>query len=97
MITQINTPEDVVAFAKQIISEGVSYHPDDDFKDYVFFKTNKKCYTKKEVILRNKLMEDCFKICEKEGTDIYSIMLEVTLVETGLNKFIPLPSASCTN
>ena len=96
MVTHINTSENVAAFAKQIISEGVSFHPDDDFNDYIYFKTNKKCYSKKEATVRNKLMDECFKVCEKEGTDIYSIMLEVTLIETGMNKFIPLPSGAYT-
>lgn len=38
-------------------------------------------------------MNECFEFCDKEGLDIYEIMLEVTLVETGLNKHIPLPSS----
>jgi len=92
MITQIKTSKDVAAFAKQIISEGVSFHPDDDFNDYVIFKTGKQCYTKKEAALRNKLMDKSFSVCKKEGTNIYNIMLEVSLVETGMDKFIPLPS-----
>lgn len=92
MITQIKTSKDVAEFAKQIISEGVSFHPDDDFNDYVVFKTNKPSYTKKQAEVRNKLMNECFSVCDKEGTDIYGIMLEVTLIETGMNKFIPLPS-----
>jgi hypothetical protein len=92
MITKIETSGDVKAFAKQLIAEGVSFHPDDDFNDYVIFKTGKRCYTKKQAEVRNKLMDECFAVCEKEGTDIYAIMLEVTLIETGLNKYIPLPS-----
>ena len=92
MITKIQTTEDVKAFAKQLIAEGVSFHPDDDFNDYVNFRENKQCYTKEEADLRNELMNDCFMVCENEGIDIYSLMLEVTLVETGMDNFIPLPS-----
>lgn len=92
MITKIETSEDVKAFAKEIISEGVSFHPDDDFNDYVNFKENKRCFTKVEAKLRNELMDNCFDVCEKEGIDIYSLMLEVSLIETGMDKFIPLPS-----
>jgi hypothetical protein len=33
MITKIETTEDVKAFAKQLITEGVSFQPDDDFND----------------------------------------------------------------
>lgn len=92
MITQIQTSEDVKAFAKQLIAEGVSFHPDDDFNDYVNFKEDKPCYSKQEADLRNELMNNCFEVCEKEGVDIYDLTLEVTLIETGMDKFIPLPS-----
>lgn len=37
MITKIETSEDVKIFAKQLIQEGVSFYPDDDFNDYVDF------------------------------------------------------------
>ena len=92
MITKIETTEDLKAFAKQLIAEGVSFHPDDDFNDYVNFKEDKPTYTKEEADLRNDLMSQCFKVCEKEDVDIYSLMLEVSLKETGMDKFIPLPS-----
>jgi len=92
MITQISTIDDVKSFAKQLIAEGVSFHPDDDFNDYVNIKEHIPFYTKEEAALRNKLMNNCFGICEKEGEDIYNLMLEVTLIETGMDKFIPLPS-----
>ncbi|HSC54076.1 MAG TPA: hypothetical protein VLC98_10660 [Phnomibacter sp.] len=92
MLTQIKTIEDVQAFAGQLIADGVSFHPDDDFNDYVFFKENNPCYTKEEADFRNTLMQQCFDICAKSGADIYGIMLEITLLETGMDKYIPLPS-----
>lgn len=92
MITQIKTLKDVAAFAKQIISEGVSFHPDDDFNDYIVFKTKEPCYSKQQAKDRNKLMDKCFQVCEKEDVDIYSIMLEVSLKETGMDKLVPLSS-----
>lgn len=92
MITNINTFHDVKAFAKQLIEEGLSFHPDNDFNDYVYFNENKPCYTKEEAEKRNELMEQCFEVCRNEGADIYEVMIKVTLKETGLDKFIPLPS-----
>lgn len=94
MLTQIATVKDVKAFAKQLIDEGVSFHPDDDFNDYVFFKENKPCYTKEKADFRNELMQQCFDVCDRDGEDIYAVMLEVTLKETGMDKYIPLPSDS---
>ncbi len=94
MIKKINNINDVEAFAKQIISEGVSFHPDDDFNDYVVLKTNKPCYTKSEADDRNELMNQCFEVCKKNSVDIYDVMNEVLLKETHLDKFIPLPSSN---
>lgn len=92
MITKIKTTDDVKSFAKQIVAEGVSFHPDDDFNDYVYFRENRPCYTKDEANLRNALMEKCFAVCEKQGVDIYALMHEVLLIESGWDKYIPLPS-----
>lgn len=92
MIQSIASVNDVEAFAKQLIAEGVSFHPDDDFNDYVYFKENKPCYTKEEAEERNNLMQQCFEVCEKNGVDIYSLMLDVTLKETGMDQYIPLQS-----
>jgi hypothetical protein len=37
-------------------------------------------------------MNECFDVCENEGVDIYEIMMEELLIESGLDKIIPLPS-----
>ena len=89
MITKIITIEDVKDFAKQLTAEGVSFHPDDDFKDYINFSTNEPI---EDAEFRNNLMNDCFEVCEKAGADIYEIMFEELLIESGLDKIIPLPS-----
>jgi hypothetical protein len=92
MITKIQTSEDVNVFAKQLIAEGVSFHPDNDFNDIINLETNESTYSPEEAQKRNELMSQCFAICEKEGLDIYDISMEITLVETGLDKLVPLPS-----
>jgi hypothetical protein len=96
MITKIQTSEDVKIFAKQLIAEGISFHPDDDFNDYVNIKENVSFYSQEEADIRNELMNNCFEICEKTGIDIYDLMLEVALVETGMDNYIPLPSQPYT-
>jgi len=89
MIKKIESTKDVIAFAEQIVKEGVSFHCDDDFNDYVNFKTNQQTYTRQEADFRNWLMERCFDVCEKDGVDIYNVMNEVLVKEIGLNKFMP--------
>lgn len=93
MITRINNPEDVIAFAKQLVKEGVNFHPDEDFKNFINIETSEPTYTEKEAELRNNLMTQCIATCEKNGIDVYDTMSEVVLVETGMSKFIPLPSS----
>lgn len=92
MLTKISTLEDVKNFARQLLSEGLSFHPDDDFNDYVNLESNLPCYTEEEAELRNNLMNECFEVCEKEEVDIYSIMMEELLLESGLDKIIPSSS-----
>ncbi len=94
MLSQINNPGDVIEFAKLLIEEGTSFHPDNDFGDYINLETQQPTYTKAEADLRNELMSQCFSVCNENDIDIYDIMSEVTLKETELDKFIPLPSAS---
>ena len=93
MITRINNPEDVIAFAKQLVKECVNFHPDEDFKNYINIETSEPTYTEKEAELRNNLMKQCIVTCEKNEIDVYDTMNEVVLLETGMDKIIPLPSS----
>lgn len=92
MIEAIKTIGDVVTFSKQLIDEGCNFHPDDDFTNFVHVKTGKSSYSAKGGNLRNKLMKQALYVCEKQGVDIYDLTMTVYLIQTGLDKFIPLPS-----
>lgn len=78
MKTNIETIEDVRQFAEQLLAEGLSFHPDDNFEDYIHMESNKPFYTPDQAVLRNRLMEQSFEVCEKKGVDIYSIMYDYT-------------------
>lgn len=76
MLTEIKTINDVKSFAKHLINvEKLSFHPDDDFNDYLNLSTKQPFYTKEEAEKRNQLMNACFDICEKHEKEIYSVML----------------------
>lgn len=92
MLSQIKSVADVEQFAKLLVEEGSNFHPDDDFTEYVNYKTDEPTYTPEEAELRNSLMEQCFEVCEKEEQDIYAVMHRVFLGETGWDKYIPLPA-----
>lgn len=93
MLPQIKNLNDVQLFAKALVAEGLNFHPDEDFFNYVNTKTGVPAYSAEEAGLRNRLMDQCFDVCHKEGVDIYDTMLEVVLLETGMNQLIPLPSS----
>lgn len=93
MVTRINNSRDVIAFANQLVKEGVNFHPDEDFRNYINIETSEPTYTEKDAELRNLLMTQCFTICRESGIDIYDTMSEVVLKQTKLEKFIPLPSS----
>lgn len=89
MLTEIKTLADVKSFAEHLITvEKVNTHPDDDFFDYVNYKTKAPIYSNEEALLRNRLMEECFEVCQKENADVYDIMVEVLQKEIGIDKFI---------
>lgn len=89
MIHELNTVEDVKQFIKDIISEGVNFHPDTPFEDYINNETCKATYTEEQADLRNDLLTEAFTVCNNQSVDIYELSMEILLYETGLDQFIP--------
>lgn len=93
MIDTIRNIKDVEHFFNQLIEEGVNFHPDDDFTNYIDGDTHQPTFTADEALLRNTLLDKSFTVCEAAGVDIYDIAQEVFLKGTGLDKYIPMPSS----
>jgi hypothetical protein len=73
VIHPIESLEDVKRFAMFLIDDlHLNFHPDDDFSFYVGKESWNLNTT--EAAQGNKLMDQCFEVCEKEHTDIYEIM-----------------------
>ena len=89
---EIKSIADVTKFVTELLGEGLNYHPDENFENYVNMETGEPSYTAQEAMLRNRLNDQCFEVCEAAGADIYDISMEIFLKETGLDKHIPLPS-----
>lgn len=71
----ITTIQEVESFANYLVNtEHINFNPDEDFRSYVSYETKEPTYTEKDAIKRNKLMEECFIVCEHNGADIYEIM-----------------------
>ena len=92
IMNDILTITDVEDFMRQLVCEGTNVHPDEDFNNYINIETELSAYTEEEAAIRNTLMNKCFDVCEAAGKDVYSVMQEIYLIETGLDKYIPLPS-----
>ena len=83
----IETLDDVQNFAKYLYNErGVAFHPDDDFAEYENIETHEPTFTAQEVSLFNRLMEQCFDVCERNNKDIYDVMIEFHPIFNEINK-----------
>lgn len=77
MIQEIKTIGDVRTFFKQLLAEGLNFHPDTPFEDYINCETTHPTYTVVEADIKNQLMEQCFDVCEQVNIDIYEIANEI--------------------
>ncbi len=72
--SHIKTVKDVETFFHHIVYERkVNFHPDDMFEDYISCESGVNTFTIEECAIYNRLMDESFKICEKERIDIYEI------------------------
>lgn len=84
--SHIKSVKDVETFFHHIVSERkVNFHPDDMFEDYVSCEGGINTFTLGECAVYNRLMDESFVICKKEGVDIYSIGLEELQKALGIN------------
>ena len=96
--SKIKNPNDVKDFFKYLVNvEKVNFHPDDDFDDYIDFKTKKKLFSKKEAQNLDQYMEDSFLVMDlpkNKDKEIYTIGLEVMEEYKALGGDVELPSGS---
>ena len=70
----IDSVDDVVISFHHLVSERkISFHPDDDFIDNVFFSSGKPVFSEEEMSLYNRLMRESFDLFEKSNVYIYSL------------------------
>lgn len=71
--SHINNVDDVRKFFHYIVEErNVNFNPDDMFEDYMSVDGS-NAFTPEECEIYNRLVEEAFKICDKENVDIYEI------------------------
>ena len=73
----ITSVKNVESFFHHLVDDRkVNFHPDDDFADYISIDGKTPSFTNDEVSLYNRLMDECFGVCKKDGVDIYELGLE---------------------
>lgn len=92
----IKTVADVKTFFRHLTSEGVNFHPDNPFEDYIHIETKKPTFTKAEAAKRNKLMQQAFAVCDRQGEDIYGIAIDISNENGGLGALPLVPFATST-
>ena len=71
--SHINNVDDVRTFFHYIVEErNVNFNSDDMFRDYML-ADGSNAFTPEECEIYNRLVEEAFKICDKENVDIYEI------------------------
>lgn len=71
--SHINNVDDVRKFFHYIVEErNVNFNHDDMFRDYML-ADGSNAFTPEECEIYNRLVEEAFKICDKENVDIYEI------------------------
>lgn len=76
---KIKTVEDVKDFFRYLVNElSLSFHPDDDFKDYVRFGSGgERMFDDEWADRYNVSMGKCFMVCKRKGKDIYGVGMKV--------------------
>ena len=73
----ITTVDDVRDFFHHIVYDlNINFHPDDDFKSYVHYKTGEKMMDEEQAELYNRLMDEAFEVCDDEDL-VYEIGFEL--------------------
>ncbi len=71
----ITSLAEVKAFASYLFFDlSTAFHPDDDLAEYVHVSKDAPAFSKIQAERLNQRMEECRKVCDAEGADIYDLM-----------------------
>lgn len=81
----ITTIEEVRTFFHHLaFDRNLSFHPDDSFSDYTNNKTGELSFSVAEALLYDRLMSECFSVCDTHGQDIYELGLNTMRERMGI-------------
>lgn len=78
--SHIESIEDVKTFFYYLVNDRkINFHPDNSFDEYVNTVTDKQTFSDEECRLFDRLMEECFNVCSKNGGEdlIYDLGTDI--------------------
>lgn len=73
--SHIESVQDVKVFFHHLaFDRKLSFHPDDDFADYVNLSDGTPAFNEQEVFLYNRLMDECFTMCNHVDVNELGVM-----------------------
>ena len=86
-LSVIASKRDVEVFADYLVNGlNINIHPDTPFGDYISYEDNTPTFTKQDAEVGDRLMDECFELCDKFGIDVYEIMGDVLFARLTGNK-----------
>ena len=73
----MKTVDDVRDFFEELKQQGVNFHPDDNFNNYVNIETGQPSFSAAQAAELNDKLDQAFEVCEAADVDIYELCLEV--------------------
>ena len=73
-ITNVDEVKNFFHYA--LYDRNIAVHPDDSLTDFSEDELKQMNVTKDEAVNYERLMDECFEVCEREKADIYGIFLE---------------------
>ena len=75
--SHITTTDEVKQFFHYVLFERhIIIHPDDSLTDLTEGQLKEMNLTSDEAMLYERLLDECFEVCERENEDIYGVFLD---------------------
>lgn len=85
-LSHITTRDEVRLFADYLVNGlDINFHPDDPFEGYVNCQTGERTFSDMDAAVGNRLMDECFNVCDASEDEIYDIMGAFLFERLGLN------------
>ncbi len=74
-LQHITNREEVAQFANYLVNGlNINLDPDTPFEDYIEIETKESSFSPEDAAIGNRLMDECFEVCDKDDDEIYYLM-----------------------